>query len=454
MARLLTRRSLESPPEDPGPRIRGVLALMAILTLAAGCSDPPTVVQPDIPVTLGSSRLTIIAGGTVSVTVTVEHETSDEEAVLEILGTPEGVTAAVQPVALTDSSWTLRLHSDATTVPGEYALTVKVKVGRLEGQQALGLTVAPTRPDFSLTLGTRLMEIEQATSGEVSVKVDHVNFADNVRLSVEGVPAGVEAVIDSVATAEGGFTLTIRVAREVFPGPYLLQVIGTSSLGTRSASLGLTVTGVEPDFGLSLRSSSLVVDQGTSAELEVAIARENFTGVVQLEVSGAPAGVLWAVHDSGAGDGVSTITLSVPTSVAPGVYPLRILGSSAVGSRSASLALAVTASNPQFTVTLSASGVGVGWPSQDATRVLVSIARAPGYNEPIELTVNQAPASIGWRFDPRSATGTTSTLILSDARSWDYPQHGESSVVTVVGTSAAGSSSARISVGLNRITAR
>jgi hypothetical protein len=154
-------------------------------------------------------------------------------------------------------------------------------------------------------------------------------------------------------------------------------------------------------FTLSASPSPVSVQQGASQPVTITIARTGgFSGIVLLQVEGAPTGLTVSLNPAATATGTSTLTLTAGAALAAGNYTLTIRGQSAgVASQSVTLPVQVTASTGgSGNVTLDFSAcVGfdvpswVGW--QDGNGAW---ARVTGTNNIFRFTVTQATASFAY----------------------------------------------------------
>jgi hypothetical protein len=211
-------------------------------------------------------------------------------------------------------------------------------------------------------------------------------------------------------------TVTVTVGAAVAAGTYPLVVHGTGTGVTEaSASFSLTVTAAPAgSYTLTLSSAALSIAQGASTPTTtVNINRTNFTGDVQLAVTGLPAGVTAAFAPNPATANSSVLTLTVGAAVAAQVYNLTVTGTASVGNQSTPLALTVTAAVAgNFTLTTTpATSASVAQGGN--TNVTVNVVRTGGFTGGVNLTATGLPAGLAAAFNPTSATGATSTLTLT-----------------------------------------
>src|SRR5207253_1217681 len=108
-----------------------------------------------------------------------------------------------------------------------------------------------------------------------------------------------------------------------------------------------------------LAPTALTIIQGATGTSTVTITRTNFTGAVTLSLGGAPAGVTGSFNPAAPTGTSSTLTVSVGAAVTPGVYNLTVDGSATAGNRSTPLTLTVTASAPDYSLSLTPAALTI-----------------------------------------------------------------------------------------------
>lgn len=203
---------------------------------------------------------------------------------------------------------------------------------------------------IALSLSATSMTLEQGESGTSTATVTRSgSFSGSVSIAVSGAPSGVTASASpaSIASGSTSSTITIDVGSSVAAGDYTLTVRASGSgVSDATATIALSVNEPPPTgiFELSLDPAALTIQTGNEGSASVDITRTDFSGTVDLSVSGAPSGVT-ATLDPTSTDGTSsTLTVSVGGSATAGDYTLTVTGSaSGFDDRTATLALTVTA---------------------------------------------------------------------------------------------------------------
>ena len=192
---------------------------------------------------------------------------------------------------------------------------------------------------------------------------------------------GVSTIVDlptvatSVATGVGTTIIAPHTAGTTI-ATSVSSIVGTTKVGSTVSTTVVTTTpttvatttatatntfrpGMGPgDFSIDLSSASLTIVQGSSGNVQASVASYNYASPVSLTFSGTSgitgsfstnpvttsAGisnfyVQWATTAA-----TSMLSISVPTSVASGVYPVTVTGSSASFYHSVTLALNVAVS--------------------------------------------------------------------------------------------------------------
>lgn len=276
------------------------------------------------------------------------------------------------------------------------------------------------------------------------ITVVGVEPGDEVVLNLADAPEGVTASFIPDEFTPFMWTMILRTDAATVPGDYWLTVRATASETSGEGAMLLTVDPTIPTFYLDLSPGQLVIRPGDSAQAIVTVTRHVFDGEVQFDITDLPPGVEWTTVPDTAVEGTYTLTLHVGAEVPPGSYGPTLWGTSSVGARFVVFSLLVEASNPYFAVTLSQARVDL-LPGE-GTDVVVTVTRAPGYTEPVVLSINQGPP-LGWlqrEFIPNPVADTTATLRLT--RSGGPGMQAYMWWLTVVGISPAGSSSTRLMV--------
>jgi hypothetical protein len=194
--------------------------------------------------------------------------------------------------------------------------------------------------------------------------------------------------------------VTISVATTVALGTYRLTIRGTAAgFPDRTVPLVLTVAGLG-GFTLSASPSPATVAQGASRAVSITVNRSGgFSGIVLLQVEGAPTGLTVALNP-GATSTNSTLTLTAGASLAVGNYSLTIRGQAAgVAEQTLTLQVQVTAaSGGSGNVTLDFSAcVGFNVPAwvawQDGNGAWT---RVTGTGNVYRFTVTAATASFAY----------------------------------------------------------
>ncbi|MBC7790582.1 MAG: hypothetical protein H7Z74_11600 [Anaerolineae bacterium] len=381
---------------------------------------------------LSSAAVTIPPGGSSPITINLARTGFTGAITLALEGAPTGVTGVFNPNPATGTSSTLTISVGPGVAAGTYPLTVRASAAGLTDQTAtISLTVSAST--YTLTLSTNALTVAPGGNSAITVNLNRTNFTGDVALALEGAPTGVTGAFNPTPVTGAASTLTISVAAGTAAGTHTLTVRGTAAgQADRTATITLTI-GSAASYTLSLNPAAVSVIQGGTGTTTVDVARSNFTGDVTLSLGGAPAGVTGAFSPNPATGNSSVLTLTVPGSVAAGVYNLTVDGTSSAGSRSTPLTLTVTAAAdyslsltpPTLTVAQGASGTST-----------VNITRT-SFTGDVTLSLGGAPANVTGVFNPNPTTGNTSALTVTVAGSVTPGVYN----LTVNGASSAGSRS-------------
>src|SRR5262249_29827666 len=153
---------------------------------------------------------TIIAGQNASYNILLTRTNFDGEVNLSVSGLPNGITAKFNPNPATGTESILTI----TTIAGVPAARYPIQItGTASGQTVstnIGLTV--TKAGASLVTLSATPATQTITAGEstsYTVMLDRTNYAGNIDLSLNGLPAGASASFSPAQTSGNSSTLSI-----------------------------------------------------------------------------------------------------------------------------------------------------------------------------------------------------------------------------------------------------
>ncbi|HND18744.1 MAG TPA: hypothetical protein PLB18_05185, partial [Acidobacteriota bacterium] len=218
-------------------------------------------------------------------------------------------------------------------------------------------------------------------------------------------------------------TLNVFTETSAPPGTYTLRITGTASGATVIATqVQLTIGngggGTGGTVTLSASPGSQTIAPGNSTSYTIFLNRTNFSGEVNVTVTGAPFGVeAEADPDSVFGDS-TTLNVFTETSAPPGTYTLRIEGTATgatVIATQVQLIIGNGGGGTGGTVTLSASPGSQTIPQGEDAGYTIFISRSD-FSGTVTLGVSGVPDGVTAEFSPESTTGNSSVLtVLVDA---------------------------------------
>jgi hypothetical protein len=200
-----------------------------------------------------------------------------------------------------------RLHFTAPA-DGEYILRIRDVRGLSGGDYAYRLTARAPEPDFQLSVSPRNPNVPEG--GRIPLTVTALrldDFAGPIEVALEGLPAGLRATTGVIGAGQVSTTLLLSADDHAqAAGATPLKVAGRAQTGGRQVAhladpedpLKLVALMPKPDIVMTARTKEVVLRPGETAEVQVAIRRNNeFGGRVPVEVRNLPPGVL--VQDVG-----------------------------------------------------------------------------------------------------------------------------------------------------------
>lgn len=249
--------------------------------------------------------------------------------------------------------------------------------------------------------------VVQGQSGTTQVSVARIGgFAGAVNLAATNLPTGVTASFNPATipagTGGGNSTLTLTAAAGAPTGTGTYSVTATGGTLSATASGSVTVNAA-PDFALTVAPTALSIQQGANQQANITIARSGgFTGAVNLSVANLPTGVTAAFDNAAPTGNAAVLTLTVGAAAATGTTNLTINGQGTPGTRSAQLALTVTAAPGGFTLSLNPATVNIQQGLQGQTTVTIS--KTGSFTGNVTLGVTGLPAGVTASFNPAQAS--------------------------------------------------
>jgi len=191
---------------------------------------------------------------------------------------------------------------------------------------------------------------------------------------------------------------------------------------TRLASLKFNGCGgpPKPDFSLTASPpSQTVVRPGSTTYTVTATPLNNFSGTVNLTVSGCPSNATCTLNPTSLTlppTGNSTVTVQTTSTTPTGTYTLTITGTSGSLTHSTTVQLIVTA--PDFSISASPSSRSVK--RGGSTTYTPTVTALNGFAGTVNLSVSGCPSLATCTFNPTSVSlppsPTNSTLTVSTAK--------------------------------------
>jgi subtilase family serine protease len=200
-----------------------------------------------------------------------------------------------------------------------------------------------TTPDFSITASPSTQTVLQGDSATYVITVTPLNgFADDVYLSVSGLPAGANGVFSPNPTADSS-SLSVTTSTSTLAGTYSLTITGVSGSLTRTTTVTLVVSPpTPPSFSLSASPASQTIKRGSSTTYTITIVPTGeFTGSVTLSIRGLPSRTTGTFSPNPTTSS-STLTITTSSRTQTRTYKLTITGVSGGLTSSTTVTLVVT----------------------------------------------------------------------------------------------------------------
>ena len=281
---------------------------------------------PSIQIDAIPDSLTVIAGGSGTVTIDISRTDFSGSVYFEPEGAPSGVIVSFPDSPTTGSLATASIATSSDVLPGVYVFAIN---GFAEGLPAVNtfvqLTVLPPLVvGFDVRVSPHIITLRQGVVDSTTVFIDRRNYVDEISLSVVGLPDGVVATINPAITTGNAATATFFVSGNTPVGAYPLTVIAAGSGGlTTGADLDLVMEAT-PALEVSIQPESLTVIAGDSTVATLTLLRTNLPGDVQLSATGLPAGVSLRFDGNPTGDTSVLLTFTADATTVQGTYLITI----------------------------------------------------------------------------------------------------------------------------------
>ena len=258
--------------------------------------------------------------------------------------------------------------------------------------------------DFTVTANTATVATNVGSNITDTILVKGLNgFTGNVALGcvIVGAPAGTNCTLSNLnpaASAAGtSVTATITSTAATTPfGTYTVQVMGTNSLQSKTASFTVNIK----DFALATGTGAIIIPRppaGQSSSLTVPVtltAENNFNTSTSLSCTGQPAGITCAFTPASGIPTIaglhSTLTVTSTSTVLTNTYHLQVKATA--GALIRQQALDVTDFGPNFTqaVTPITQNVSAG----SSTAYTVTYTPLGGMIDDIAVSCGVLPAGV------------------------------------------------------------
>ncbi len=295
-----------------------------------------------------------------------------------------------------------------------------------------GIQIVPSgsAPDFSMSV---LPMSETVTSGDTAFYLVHVaslsGFTGIVNLSL---PAGTTgSVFPTSVRGSGSAIVTIHTEALSFTSSGAVPLLGSSGALSHAVELSLTELAT-PDFALLTSSFDQSVTAGGLATYPLQIVgMNNFTGKVDLSVSGLPAGATASFSTPSLySSGTTTLTIRTTAATPVGNYFPTVTATSGLLTNTEGLSLEV-GSAPDFSISAAPASQRL---TGATAKYVIGVSALSGFTGTVSLAVSGLPANATASFSPPSVTGSTISILTVTAV--EANTFG-GSTLTITGTSGA-----------------
>jgi hypothetical protein len=272
----------------------------------------------------------------------------------------------------------------------------------------------PLARNVRLSANPTTQSITAGQSASYTIELERTNFAGPVDLAVSGLPAGATAGFNPDPTAGNSSILTVNTVAGTAAGTSVLTISGSASgASVTSTTVNMTVN-LAPSVRLSATPAVQAIVAGQSTSYTITLKRTNFTGPVNLAVSGLPTGATAGFSPNPATGTSGVLTITTAANTPGGSYNLTLSGS-APGATVAPAAVSLTVT-ALSRVTLSASPSTVSVRAGESATYTVILNRDT-FTGAVPLAVRGLPLGATVVSNPGFTTGNNTTLVVNTSPS-------------------------------------
>lgn len=240
--------------------------------------------------------------------------------------------------------------------------------------------------DFTITVSPASVIVAPSAIGSATVTVvSSGSFSSPVSLTATGIPFGLTQTfgpnpITPPAGSSASSLISLTTASYATTGTYTIAITGSSGSLSHSTTLTVAITQTGyADFSISASPTTVFVVQGTSGTTTLTVTSINgFNSPIGLSVGwigSTPSGVTFTfatlVSPPPGGTTAVTFTVTASSAASVGTFTFRISGTTGLLRHSIDLAVQVSSSVRDFTISLSPSSVSLVQGAQGSSTVAV-----------------------------------------------------------------------------------
>jgi hypothetical protein len=326
----------------PRRLIRKGVALLGAAVIA-GCKSIGEPVPSGVSLTM-LTNVSVVQGQSQPVTATFNRLGGYSGPVnVTCTGLPAGVTATVSKLVTsgTVTTATITVVVDTGVPAAVYQIVVHgTGDGVSEVTRALALVVMtpPPPPGYIISMTPSFTIMQGADWSYPTINLQRTSFTLPVKLTVENVPAGVDAFIEPSGASSGTvFQLWLNASADAPTGTFTNVVVRGVSAGFPDQTARLALTVAVPPFALRLGSPTLSIVKGGPAQtLIVNVIRNDFIGPVTLHIDdsledGYPPGLVVGIVPNATNGNRFDVSIAAGSGAVSGVFYIWFYGEATSG---------------------------------------------------------------------------------------------------------------------------
>lgn len=197
---------------------------------------------PAYALSVSPNALSVVAGASVSGTITVTRTNFSGDVALSVVSSPAGVSAQVSPSSTSGTNATLTINTAPSVATGSLSLGIKgTAPGLADRTVIVPLSVSPPPSSIAIALTPPAATVAPGGSSLSTVSISRSNYTGAVTLGFGSLPSGVTASVSGNGTTGATALISFAATAGASAGTYPIVVTASGS-GVTATQATYTLT--------------------------------------------------------------------------------------------------------------------------------------------------------------------------------------------------------------------